>query len=202
MPIPKSSLAKSEDEAVKAAEEIGYPVVLKIVSPNIIHKSDAGGVKVNLNNEQEVRDAYNTIIKNAKNYDPNAEIVGILVEEMVKNGKEIIIGANKDPKFGPTIMFGLGGIYVEVLKDVTFRLAPVGKHEAMKMINSIKMKKLLEGVRGEKPSDKEAIAECIQRLSQLMLDFPEIAEIDMNPVMVLEEGKGCRVVDVRIGLSK
>ena len=202
MPIPSSRLASNEEEAIKAANDIGYPVVLKIVSPDIIHKSDAGGVKVNINNEQEVREAYNAIIENAKRYNPNAKIVGVLVEEMIKNGKEVIIGANKDPKFGATIMFGLGGIYVEVLKDVTFRLAPVGKHEAMKMIDSIKMKKLLEGVRGEKPSDKEAIAECIQRLSQLMLDFPEIVEIDMNPVMVLEEGKGCRVVDVRIGLSK
>lgn len=201
-PIPKSKLTKDVDEAIKAAKEIGYPVVLKIVSPNIIHKSDAGGVRVNISNEEEVRESYNTIIENAKRYDPNAEIIGILVEEMVKNGKEVIIGANKDPKFGPTIMFGLGGIYVEVLKDVTFRLAPVGKQEAMRMISDIKMKKLLEGVRGEKPSDKVAIAECIERLSQLMLDFQEISEIDMNPVMILEEGKGCRVVDVRIGLSK
>lgn len=184
-----------------AAKNIGYPLVLKIVSPDIIHKSDAGAVKVNLRDEREVREAYNTIISNVKRYNPNARITGILVEEMVKNGKEVIIGAKKDPKFGPIVMFGLGGIYVEVLKDVTFRLAPIGNKEARRMINEIKMSKLLDGVRGEKPSDKIKLAECIERLSQLVNDFPEISEIDMNPVMVLEEGKGCKVVDVRIGLN-
>ncbi len=201
-PIPVSRLAINEDEAVRAANLIGYPVVLKIVSPDIIHKSDAGGVKVNIMSDEEVRDAFRSIIASAKKYDANAKIVGVLVEEMIKDGKEVIIGAKRDPKFGPTIMFGLGGIYVEVLKDITFRLAPIGKHEAMKMINEIKSSKLLDGVRGEKPSDKTKLGECMVRLSHLMLDFAEINEVDMNPVIVLEEGKGCRVVDVRIGLSK
>ncbi len=201
-PVPKSKLVTSKLEAIKASKEIGYPVVLKIVSPDIIHKSDAGGVKVNINNEEEVGNAYDTIMNNVKSYNHNAQIIGILVEEMVKNGKEVIIGATKDPKFGHTIMFGLGGIYVEILKDVTFRLAPISSHEALKMIKSIKASNLLDGVRGDKRSDKGALAECIERLSQLILDFPEIKEIDMNPVIVLEEGKGCRVVDIRIGLSK
>ncbi|MEM2856037.1 MAG: acetate--CoA ligase family protein [Candidatus Nitrosocaldaceae archaeon] len=201
LPIPSRRVVNNEEDAVIAAKDIGYPLVLKIVSPDIIHKSDAGAVKVNLRDEREVREAYNTIISNVKRYNPNARITGILVEEMVKNGKEVIIGAKKDPKFGPIVMFGLGGIYVEVLKDVTFRLAPIGNKEARRMINEIKMSKLLDGVRGEKPSDKIKLAECIERLSQLVNDFPEISEIDMNPVMVLEEGKGCKVVDVRIGLN-
>jgi 4-hydroxybutyryl-CoA synthetase (ADP-forming) len=199
-PIPKSKLVTNKEEAIKASKEIGYPVVLKIVSPDIIHKSDAGGVKVNINNEEELLNAYDTIINNVKRYNPNAKILGILIEEMIKNGKEVIIGANRDPKFGPTIMFGLGGIYVEALKDVTFRLAPVGSYEALRMINGIKTSKLLNSIRGEKPRDKIALAECIERLSHLMLDFPEIKEVDMNPVIVLEEGKGCRIADIRIGL--
>ncbi len=200
-PIPKSKLVTNKEEAIKASKEIGYPVVLKIVSPDIIHKSDAGGVKVNINNEEELLNAYHTIINNVKRYNPNAKIRGILVEEMIKNGREVIIGANRDPKFGPTIMFGLGGIYVEALKDVIFRLAPVGSYEALRMINGIKASKLLDSIRGEKPRDKIALAECIERLSHLMLDFPEIKEVDMNPVIVLEEGKGCRIADIRIGLS-
>ncbi len=200
-PIPKSKLVTNKEEAIKASKEIGYPVVLKIVSPDIIHKSDAGGVKVNINNEEELLNAYDTIINNVKRYNPNAKIRGILVEEMIKNGREVIIGANRDPKFGPTIMFGLGGIYVEALRDVIFRLAPVGSYEALRMINGIKASKLLDSIRGEKPRDKTALAECIERLSHLMLDFPEIKEVDMNPVIVLEEGKGCRIADIRIGLS-
>ena len=199
-PLPKSSLAKNENEAAKIAKKIGYPVVMKIASPQIIHKSDAGGVKVNLTNDNEVKAAFKEIVKNAKKYNKKAVIKGVLVVEMVKGGKEMIIGSKLEPGFGSVIMLGMGGIYVEVLKDVTFRLAPVTDREAYDMISSIKTKKILEGVRGEKPSDLNKLAECIQRLSQLVTDFKEIKELDMNPVLVMEKGKGCRILDVRIGL--
>lgn len=199
-PLPQSILAKTEDEAVRAAKKIGFPVVMKIASPQIIHKSDAGGVKVGMSNEKDVRDAFSTIIKNAKKYNQKATIKGILVQEMVKGGKELIIGSKLEAGFGPVIMLGMGGIYVEVLKDVTFRLAPITNKEADDMINSIKTKKLLEGVRGEKPSDLKKLSELIQKLSALVTDFKEIKELDMNPVLVLEQGKGCKILDIRIGL--
>ncbi len=199
-PLPQSSLAKNENEAVKIAKKIGHPVVMKIASPQIIHKSDAGGVKVNLTNDTEVKVAFKEIVKNAKKYNKKAEIKGVLIVEMVKGGKEMIIGSKLEPGFGPVIMLGMGGIYVEVLKDVTFRLAPVTDREANDMISSIKTKKILEGVRGEKPSDIKKLSECIQRLSQLVTDFKEIKELDMNPVLVMEKGKGCKILDVRIGL--
>ena len=199
-PLPASKLAKSKKEAVVASKKIGYPVVLKIASPQIIHKSDAGGVKVNLQNAKDVENAFDTIIKNAKKYNKKADIKGVLVVEMVKGGKEMIIGSKLEPGFGPVVMLGMGGIYVEVLKDVTFRLAPMTNIEADDMISSIKTKKILEGVRGEKPSDIKKLSECIQRLSQLVSDFNEIKELDMNPVLVMEKNKGCKVLDVRIGL--
>ena len=199
-PLPASKLAKSKKEAVAASKKIGYPVVLKIASPQIIHKSDAGGVKVNLQNAKDVENAFDTIIKNAKKYNKKADIKGVLVVEMVKGGKEMIIGSKLEPGFGPVVMLGMGGIYVEVLKDVTFKLAPMTNIEADHMISSIKTKKILEGVRGEKPSDIKKLSECIQRLSQLVSDFNEIKELDMNPVLVMEKNKGCKVLDVRIGL--
>lgn len=200
-PLPKSVLATSANEAVKIAKKIGFPVVMKIASPQIIHKSDAGGVKVGLDSAGEVKTAFNEIIKNAKKYNKKATIKGVLVQEMVKGGKELIIGSKLEPGFGPVIMLGMGGIYVEVLKDVTFRLAPITNMEADDMINSIKTKKLLEGVRGEKPSDLKKLSELIQKLSALVTDFKEIKELDMNPVLVMEQGKGCKILDVRIGLS-
>ena len=200
LPLPQSALAKTEADAIKIAKQIGYPVVMKIASPQIIHKSDAGGVKVNLTNDAEIKSAFKTIIANAKKYNKNAEIKGVLIVEMVKGGKEMIIGSKLESGFGPVIMLGMGGIYVEVLKDVTFKLAPVTNKEADDMIASIKTQKLLQGVRGEKPSDIAKLSECIQRLSQLVTDFKEIKELDMNPVLVMENGKGCRILDVRIGL--
>jgi 4-hydroxybutyryl-CoA synthetase (ADP-forming) len=199
-PLPASALAKTDVEAVKVAKKIGYPVVMKIASPQIIHKSDAGGVKVNLTNDNEVKEAFKTIIKNAKKYNSKAEIKGVLIVEMVKGGKEMIIGSKLEPGFGPVIMLGMGGIYVEVLKDVTFKIAPVTSKEADDMISEIKTQKLLQGVRGEKPSDIAKLSDCIQRLSQLVTDFKEIKELDMNPVLVMDKGKGCRILDVRIGL--
>jgi 4-hydroxybutyryl-CoA synthetase (ADP-forming) len=201
-PTPKNILVTSEEQCIRAANEIGYPVVLKIASPDIIHKSDAGGVKVGLNNNDEVQRAFRSIIESARKYRTDAKIQGILVQEMVQSGKEIILGSKKDPLFGSLIMFGLGGIYVEVLKDVIFRLAPVGQEEAKRMVDSIKTVKLLKGVRGEKPSDLQSIIDNLQRLSQLVTEFPEIEEFDMNPLLVFEEGKGACAVDVRMTLSK
>jgi len=199
-PLPQSVVATTEDEAVTAANKIGYPIVMKISSPQIVHKSDAGGVKVNLTNDDETRDGFKTIMDNAKKYDSNADIKGVLIVEMVKGGKEMIIGSKLEPGMGPVVMLGMGGIYVEILKDVTFRLAPLTDQEANDMISSIKTKKLLDGVRGEEPSDINKLSECIQRLSQLVSDFKEIKELDMNPVLVMEKGQGCKILDVRIGI--
>ena len=200
--IPKKHLAQNEEECIRAVQEIGYPVVMKIASPEIVHKSDAGGVKIGLKNEDEIRQAFRTIISNAKKYKPDAKIDGILVQEMIKSGKETILGAKFDPILGPLIMFGLGGIYVEVLKDVVFRLAPLEEREATRMIESVKTINLLKGVRGEKPHDLGAIRESLQRLSQLITDFQEIEELDVNPLLVLEDGKGVRAIDIRISLKK
>lgn len=200
LPLPSSALACDAAQAIKIAKKIGYPVVMKIASPQIIHKSDAGGVMVNLKNDEEIESAFDTIVGNAKKYDKKAEIKGVLIVEMVKGGKELIIGSKHEPGFGPVIMLGMGGIYVEVLKDVTFKLAPVTDRESDDMIASIRTQKLLKGVRGEKPSDIEKLSECIQRLSQLVSDFGEIKELDLNPVLVMEKGSGCRILDVRIGL--
>ncbi|MDQ3726784.1 MAG: acetate--CoA ligase family protein [Thermoproteota archaeon] len=200
-PTPKSILCTTEQECMSAATHIGYPLVMKIVSPDIIHKSDAGGVKVGIKTDDELKNSFRTITENALKYKSDAKIKGVLVQEMVKSAKETILGASQDPTFGPVIMFGLGGIYVEVLKDVVFRIVPIDEKEAINMVESIKTIKLLKGVRGEKSSDLKAIADSLQRLSQLVVDFPEIKEFDINPLLVLEEGKGARVVDARIILN-
>ena len=200
-PTPKSILCTTEQECMNAANQIGYPLVMKIVSPDIIHKSDAGGVKVGIKTDDELRNSFRTITENALKYKSDAKIKGVLVQEMVKSAKETILGASQDPTFGPVIMFGLGGIYVEVLKDVVFRIVPIDEQEAINMVESIKTIKLLKGVRGEKSSDLKAISDSLQRLSQLVVDFPEIKEFDINPLLVLEEGKGARVVDARIILN-
>jgi 4-hydroxybutyrate---CoA ligase (ADP-forming) len=200
-PTPQSILCTTEQEGIDAARQIGYPLVMKIVSPDIIHKSDAGGVKVGVKTDDELKSAFRTITENALKYKSDAKIKGVLVQEMVESAKETILGASQDPTFGPVIMFGLGGIYVEVLKDVVFRVAPIHEQEAINMVESIKTIKLLKGVRGEKPSDLKAIADSLQRLSQLVVDFQEIKEFDINPLLVLEEGKGARVVDARIILN-
>jgi 4-hydroxybutyryl-CoA synthetase (ADP-forming) len=200
-PTPKSILCTTEQECINAARQIGYPLVMKIVSPDIIHKSDAGGVKVGIKTDDELRNSFRAITENALKYKSDARIKGVLVQEMVKSAKETILGASQDPTFGPVIMFGLGGIYVEVLKDVVFRIVPIDEQEAINMVESIKTIKLLKGVRGEKSSDLRAIADSLQRLSQLVVDFPEIKEFDINPLLVLEAGKGARVVDARIILN-
>lgn len=200
-PTPKSILCTTEQECINAAKQIGYPLVMKIVSPDIIHKSDAGGVKVGIKTEDELRNSFKTVTENALRYKSDVKVKGVLVQEMVKSAKETILGASQDPTFGPVIMFGLGGIYVEVLKDVVFRIVPIDEQDAINMVESIKTIKLLKGVRGEKSSDLKAVSNSLQRLSQLVVDFPEIKEFDINPLLVLEEGKGARVVDARIILK-
>jgi 4-hydroxybutyrate---CoA ligase (ADP-forming) len=197
---PKSSVGNSAEECVRAAREIGYPVVMKIVSKDIIHKSDAGGVKVGLRTDDEVSQAFEEILRNARKFKQDAKIEGVLVQQMIENARETILGAKHDPLFGPLIMFGLGGIYVEILKDVIFRLAPIDEHDAIKMVESIKTAKLLKAVRGKGPADVNALVDSLLRLSQLITDFSEIEEFDMNPLLVLEAGKGVCAVDVRIGL--
>ena len=196
MPVTEIHVASSEDEAVEAANHIGYPIVLKIVSPQILHKSDAGGVIVGIETDQGIRDSYNKILNNAKAYNADAEITGILVQEMAPNGTEIIIGTTTDPTFGPTIMFGLGGIFVEILKDVSFRVAPIDIIDAKEMIKEIKAYKILEGARGMPPSDQETLANILVKVSEMVMDCPEIKELDMNPILAYPSG--ARIVDARI----
>lgn len=203
LPVTKTQLAKNEEEAVELAKAIGFPIVMKIVSPDILHKSDAGGVKVNIKDEAGVREAYRTILNNAKAYKADARIHGIAVQEMAPWGTEVILGSVNDATFGPTMMFGLGGIFVEVLKDVTFRVAPVAEGQALRMLSEIRGAPILAGVRGEKPRDRQAMAATICRYSSMIVDLAEeISESDANPVLVYEEGKGVRVADARIILKK
>lgn len=197
--LPESRLARTSEEAIEIAEDIGFPVALKVASPDILHKSDVGGIRLNLRNADDVRDAFDPIMYRSRKHLPNAEIWGTLVQEMIDPGREVIVGMSRDPQFGPLILFGLGGIYVEVLKDVAFRLAPVTEREAGEMINEIRSAPLLRGVRGEKRSDLEAIVDIIQRVSQLVMEFPEIVELDINPVMVHD--KGAIALDARLSIK-
>ncbi|MGA9140750.1 MAG: acetate--CoA ligase [Methanocella sp.] len=201
IPTLKYRIVDSADKAVATAKEFGYPVVMKIVSPQIIHKSDVGGVRVGLDSDEAIENAYNKMMKDVKQAVPHCRITGVLIQQMAIGGKEVILGVNRDPQFGPLIMFGLGGIYVEVLKDVQFRVAPLTEKDALGMIYGIKTHQLLEGVRGEKPADIEKLAEFLERLSQLVTDFPEILELDINPVKVYEKGKGCLALDARMTIS-
>jgi acetate---CoA ligase (ADP-forming) len=201
IPLPKSTLARTADEAVAAADAMGYPVVLKISSPEILHKTDIGGVKLNLTNATEVSDAFDLITYRALRYMPGATIQGCQVQQMVKGGKEVIIGMSRDPQFGPLLMFGLGGVYVETLRDVTFRVAPIDRREAEEMIGEIRAYNMIRGVRGEKPSDVAAIADTLVRVSQLVTDFPGIVELDVNPLLVLPAGQGVLGLDMRLALK-
>ncbi|HEY9077053.1 MAG TPA: acetate--CoA ligase family protein [Anaerolineaceae bacterium] len=203
LPITRTELARTEEEAVNLAKEIGYPVVMKIVSPDILHKSDAGGVKVNVKDDNAVREAFRTIMANAKAYKADARIHGLVVQEMAPWGTEVILGSVNEATFGPTMMFGLGGIFVEVLKDVTFRVAPVSATQALRMLGEIRGAPILAGVRGEAPRDRAVLADTVCRYSNMIMDLAsEIAESDANPVLVYEEGKGVKVVDARILLRK
>ncbi|MFX1253662.1 MAG: acetate--CoA ligase family protein [Promethearchaeota archaeon] len=200
--IPETRIARTMDEAIKYAEEINYPVVMKIVSKDIVHKSDAGGVALDLENKEEVMDAYQAIMHNTKAYNPTARIEGIEVTEMVTLGTEIIIGARRDAIFGPIIMIGMGGIYVEVMKDVSFRAWPLDRKEITSMIKETKCYSLLLGVRGEARKDIEGLIDTIVKLGTIIQKCKDISDIEINPLMVYEMSKGVKAVDVRILLSK
>ncbi len=200
--VPKSQLAETPEAAVEIAEEIGYPVVLKLASPDILHKTDVGGVKLGLSSPDDVRDAFDLIVYRAGRYVPGANIWGCQVQQMVSGGREVLLGMSRDPQFGPLVAFGLGGIYVEALKDVAFRVAPFSREEADEMIREIRSYPLLEGIRGEPPADHEAMVDALLRISQLVTDFPEIVELDINPLMVFNEGRGAMAIDMRLVLSE
>jgi acetyl-CoA synthetase (ADP-forming) len=199
IPVTKFELAKTEDEAAALAGKIGFPVVLKIVSPDILHKSDVGGVAVGLDDAKSVRQAFRQILLNVRKHSPKANIVGVLVQEMAPPSTEVIVGAIKDPQFGPALMFGLGGIFVEVLKDVAFRITPVSEDEAREMITEVRAYPLLKGYRNTPPADVDAIVKIIMNVSRLVSEHPEIKELDLNPIMVYE--KGAKTVDARIVLE-
>ncbi|MDP2727371.1 MAG: acetate--CoA ligase family protein, partial [Dehalococcoidia bacterium] len=197
IPVVEASLCRSPEEAVEAARRLGYPVVLKVESPDISHKSDVGGVAIGIADEEAMREAYRSITKAASARVPGARLEGVLVQPMVR-GREVILGARQDESFGPVVMFGLGGIHVEVLKDVTFRVAPISLREAEEMVREIKALPILEGVRGQPPADLPFLADCLVRLSRLATDFPQIRELDVNPLMVFPQGEGGLAVDVRM----
>ncbi|MCA7082945.1 acetate--CoA ligase family protein [Cupriavidus sp. DB3] len=197
--VPGEGLAKSAAEAVELAGRIGFPVVMKIVSPDILHKTEAGGVLVGLDDARKVEQGYQTILDNAKRYNAKADIVGVQVQKMIGGGQEVIIGAVTDPSFGKLVAFGLGGVLVEVLKDITFRMAPASEQDALGMLDGIAAAQVLKGVRGAEPVDRAALASMIQRVSQLVTDFPEIAELDLNPVFA--SPNGAIAADVRIVLD-
>ena len=196
IPVPNFKLIKSEEEIAGLAKEINFPIVMKIVSPDIIHKTDAGGVKVGIKDETEARLAYQEIIFQAKKYNKKARISGVIAYTMVPQGTEIIIGMMKDPHFGPVAMFGLGGIFVEILKDISFRILPIEERDAEEMITEIKGYEILKGARGEPSKDIEEIKKLLMKISQLVMENPEIKEIDLNPVFVFD--KGLQVVDARM----
>ena len=200
IPLPHSRLAHDTEEAALFAEEIGFPVVMKIASPDILHKTDVGGVKINITTREAARNAYIEIVDSATHLMPQAQLLGVDVQALLK-GREVILGMNYDATFGPLLMFGLGGIYVEVLRDVSFRVAPITASDANDMIHEIRSYPLLTGVRGERPADIPAVIDALLRLSQLVTDFREITELDINPLMVRELGKGAVAIDCRMGIS-
>jgi acetyltransferase len=202
IPVPAGRIVGSPEEAVDAAEQIGYPVVLKVVSPEVIHKTDVGGVVLNISTPGEVRRNYEAILRRVRAAIPRGSISGVLVSKMVPRGKEVIVGAVRDVQFGPVVMFGLGGIYVDFLRDVSHRLCPVTRREAEEMIGETKAHALLRGVRGEPPSDIGSVVDVILRVSQLMRRFREIVEMEVNPLCVYEEGKGCLAVDIRMTVAE
>ena len=198
VPLPAERVAADAEAAVQAARAMGYPVALKVLSGAISHKSDAGGIALGLASDDDVRSAFAKVTASAKAFDPSAQIDGVLVQQMARPGREVIVGAITDPTFGKVVMAGLGGIFVETLKDVTFALAPVTKERAREMFAEIKGAPLLTGVRGERSVDFDALCDVVVKVSQLVTDHPEIAELDLNPVIARPDG--CTAVDARIAL--
>jgi acyl-CoA synthetase (NDP forming) len=200
--VPESRSAQNLDAAVRAADEIGYPVVMKIISRDVIHKSDAGGIALDLLNREEVMDAYGAILRNVRSHVPHAVLEGVEISEMVPPGTEMIVGARVDRTFGPILMVGLGGVYVEVLKDIAFRSLPLERKEILGMIKSIRSYPLLLGVRGEAMKDIEPLIDTMIKLGAIIQKCGDISDIEINPVVVYEKGSGTKAVDVRIILSK
>jgi len=186
LPLIPGKVVSCSADAVQAAQQLGYPVVLKIVSSDLLHKSEAGGIRLNLGDDQAVQIAYEEMLDSIRKSHPEARLEGILVEKMAPRGYELIVGMRRDPAFGPLVMFGLGGIYVELFGDVAFRVAPMTRQDAVEMIHQTKAGKLLSGLRGQPPADIDAVVDCILRLGQLALDFPQIEEIEMNPLLLVE----------------
>jgi len=201
IPVPRAAIAKSKREAGELAEAIGYPVAMKIVSPDILHKTDIGGVILGVKSRREAEESYDALLRRTRLTMPGAKIVGVLVQKMVPAGREVIVGAVRDRQFGPLMMFGLGGIYVDFLKDVSYRLCPLTRREAAGMIEETKAYVLLRGVRGEPPSDIDAIIDVMLRIAQVMISFEEIAEMEINPLFVYESGEGCLGVDIRVTIT-
>jgi acetyl-CoA synthetase (ADP-forming) len=199
IPISPYKVVNSIEEAESAANSIGYPIVLKIVSPDIIHKSDVGGVRIDIKDDQQLKEDYTSLFNDVREKAPSARIVGVLVEKMVPKSVEVVVGMLRDPTFGPAVMFGLGGVLIEIMKDVIFRITPVSKEEAIDMIKKVKGYPLLSGFRGSKPLDIDAIADVICNVSRVSMENPAIDQVDLNPVIIYE--KGLSVVDARIILK-
>ncbi|MBF8276780.1 MAG: acdB [Candidatus Brocadiaceae bacterium] len=197
---PEYRVATSPGDAVQAADEIGFPVVLKIVSPNIIHKTDVGGVKVGINDNKGVKAAYTEIINNVRKNRPDAKIRGVIVSAMALHAPEVIIGGLRDPQFGPAVMFGMGGVFVEIFKDISFRISPLEEYEALEMIGEVKGSAILKGFRNSKALDILTLAQTILKVSEIMISLLEIKEIDLNPILVYP--KGVKAVDVRVILNR
>lgn len=199
LPVTKFRVAETLEEVIDASNHIGFPVVLKVISRNISHKTEAGGVLLNLRNDNQVRAGYSQIKANVQNYDPTARIEGFLIQEMMPPSTEVVIGMTKDPTFGAALMFGLGGIFVEVLEDVVFRIAPISRSDAYDMIREIKAYKILTGVRGSPSVDVEALVNILLKVSDLVVHHPDISQLDLNPVIVYPQG--AKIVDARIILA-
>jgi acyl-CoA synthetase (NDP forming) len=199
LPIMETEMAKAKEEALSVARKLGFPVVLKVVSPEIVHKSDSGGVKLGLSNENEVASAYDEIMAVVKKKNPEATVLGVSVQKMAQPGVEVIVGMSKDAQFGPVLMFGLGGIFVEVLRDVSFRIVPITRRDARQMIEEIRGFPLLQGYRGQEPADIRALEDVLLKLSDFVEKNPEIKEIDMNPIFAYSNG--ALAVDARVILE-
>ena len=199
IPVPKYSVVSSEEEALKIAKRLEFPLVMKIVSPDIMHKTDIGGIKMNIINSPQVKESYKNIFCNVRKNKPEARINGMLLYKQAPKGVEVIVGMIRDPQFGPTVMFGLGGIFIEILKDVTFRVCPVKRADIEEMLTEIQGIKMLQGYRGQPRCDVNAIIDIILQISRLALDYSVITEIDLNPIIVYE--KGAIVVDAKIFLN-
>jgi acyl-CoA synthetase (NDP forming) len=196
LPVVETRLARTKQEAISIAKELGFPVVLKIASPDIVHKSDAGGVKLGLKNATEVGRAYREIMDLVKQGEPQATIYGVSVQRMIRPGIEVIMGMSKDAQFGPVLMFGLGGVFVEVLKDVSFRIVPITRRDARHMIEEIKAYPVLKGYRGREPANIEALEDMLLKLSHFVEQSPQIKELDLNPIFAHRDG--AVAVDARI----